>query len=68
MRLAGFNTGIALACLAPSTGFAQNNSEAQLGVARNHMERGRDFFAQARFTEAAQEFLAAYEVQPFSAF
>lgn len=68
MRLWVLTCGIALVCLWPSTTFAQNNSEAQLELARTHMEQGRDFFAQARFTEAAQEFLAAYEVQPFSAF
>lgn len=36
--------------------------------AREHMERGQALYLQARFEEAAAEFRAAYEAQPFSAF
>ncbi len=36
--------------------------------ARSHMERGQALYLQARFEEAATEFQAAYEAQPFSAF
>jgi len=44
--------------------------EAQTAVerARDHMERGQALYLQARFEEAAAEFEAAYEAQPFSAF
>lgn len=37
-------------------------------LAREHMERGQALYLQARFEEAASEFQAAYESQPFSAF
>lgn len=36
--------------------------------ARDHMERGQTLYLQARFEEAAAEFEAAYESQPFGAF
>lgn len=36
--------------------------------AREHMERGQTLYLQARFEEAAAEFEAAYEAQPFGAF
>ena len=36
--------------------------------ARDHMERGQALYLQARFEEAAAEFEAAYEAQPFGAF
>ena len=68
MRVWLFACGIVLASLFPKLALAQRNRDNQIDVARDHMERGRDFFAQERYTEAAQEFLAAYEVQPFSAF
>ena len=32
------------------------------------MERGQILYVQARYIEASQEFLLAYEYQPFSAF
>ncbi len=37
-------------------------------VARAHMEQGQAYYLQGRFGEAATEFEAAYEAQPFSAF
>jgi len=37
-------------------------------AARIHMERGQILYVQARYIEASQEFLLAYEYQPFSAF
>lgn len=46
---------------------APSGSEA-LERARDHMERGQELYQQARFIEAAQEFQAAYDAQPFSAF
>jgi hypothetical protein len=46
-------------------------ARAQAGAmetARERMERGQDLFRAGRFIEAAEEFQAAYEAQPFSAF
>lgn len=37
-------------------------------AARTHMERGQILYVQGRYIEASQEFLLAYEYQPFSAF
>jgi len=39
-----------------------------LDRARTHMEQGQSFYLQGRFDEAAAEFEAAYQAQPFSAF
>jgi hypothetical protein len=36
--------------------------------AREHMERGQALYGAQRYIEAAEEFLRAYEAQPFSAF
>lgn len=36
--------------------------------AREHMERGQALYGANRYIEAAEEFLRAYEAQPFSAF
>jgi len=33
-----------------------------------HMERGQILYVQGRYIEASQEFLLAFEYQPFSAF
>jgi hypothetical protein len=37
-------------------------------VAREHMERGQALYGAARYIESAEEFLRAYEAQPFAAF
>jgi tetratricopeptide (TPR) repeat protein len=37
-------------------------------AARTHMERGQILYVQGRYIEASQEFLLAFEYQPFSAF
>jgi hypothetical protein len=37
-------------------------------VARERMERGQGLFVARRYAEAAEEFVRAYEAQPFSAF
>ncbi|HEX6243029.1 MAG TPA: PEGA domain-containing protein [Polyangiales bacterium] len=37
-------------------------------LAREHMERGQSLYAAARYIESAEEFLRAYEAQPFAAF
>jgi hypothetical protein len=42
--------------------------ENPLEVAREHMERGQALYAAGRFIESAEEFLRAYEAQPFAAF
>jgi uncharacterized FlaG/YvyC family protein len=39
-----------------------------LEVAREHMERGQGLYAAGRFIESAEEFLRAYEAQPYAAF
>ena len=39
-----------------------------LEVAREHMERGQGLYSAGRFIESAEEFLRAYEAQPFAAF
>ncbi|MCS6798096.1 MAG: PEGA domain-containing protein [Myxococcota bacterium] len=49
---------------------AQTMAEERRAVeqARERMERGQELYLQSRFLEAAEEFLAAYELQPFGAF
>jgi len=47
---------------------AQPEEMTAIQRARDHMERGQAMYLQARFEEAAAEFEAAYEAQPFSAF
>ncbi len=39
-----------------------------LEVAREHMERGQALYGAGRYIESAEEFLRAYEAQPFAAF
>jgi hypothetical protein len=46
----------------------ENEAPSAIERARDHMERGQALYLQARFEEAAAEFEAAYEAQPFSAF
>lgn len=40
----------------------------RMDEARRHMEQGQTFYLQGRFAEAAEEFEAAHESQPFAAF
>src|SRR5688500_14792141 len=42
--------------------------ENPMEVAREHMERGQALNQAGRFIESAEEFLRAYEAQPFAAF
>ena len=39
-----------------------------LDVAREHMDRGQALYEAGRYVEAVEEFLRAYDAQPFSAF
>jgi hypothetical protein len=59
--------GVAAAVSSTGRGVAGAQSGA-MERAREHMERGQELFRAARFIEAAEEFQAAYEAQPFSAF
>jgi hypothetical protein len=43
-------------------------TENPMEVAREHMERGQALYGAARYIESAEEFLRAYEAQPFAAF
>lgn len=43
-------------------------ARSPMEVAREHMERGQALYGAGRFIESAEEFLSAYEAQPFSAF
>jgi len=43
-------------------------SRNPLEEAREHMERGQALYGAGRYIESAEEFLRAYEAQPFSAF
>ena len=55
--------------LAPRGLEAQDAPAASsMEVARERMERGQGLFAARRYAEAAEEFIRAYEAQPFSAF
>ena len=56
-----------LGLAAVGTAQAQDESSS-MQRAREHMERGQTLYLQARFEEAAAEFEAAYEAQPFGAF
>lgn len=46
----------------------RSTQHAPMDVAREHMERGQSLYHAGRFIEAAEEFLHAYEAQPFAAF
>lgn len=58
--------------LSPSRAGAQGRESAEerpsIEIARSHMEQGQAYYLQGRFGEAAAEFEAAYEAEPFSAF
>ncbi|HBQ13089.1 MAG TPA: hypothetical protein DEF51_18780 [Myxococcales bacterium] len=57
------------ALLLASPAWAQSDEGGSaIELARQHMERGQALYLQARFEEAAAEFDAAYDAQPFSAF
>jgi hypothetical protein len=47
---------------------AQQAEANPMEVARGHMERGQALYQAGRFIESAEEFLRAYEAQPFAAF
>jgi PEGA domain len=47
---------------------ARPSSVNPMEVAREHMERGQTLYGAGRFIESAEEFLRAYEAQPFAAF
>lgn len=47
---------------------ATPNAPNPMEIAREHMERGQALYEAARYIEAAEEFLRAYEAQPFAAF
>lgn len=77
MRGFAFGLGLSVCLLGlATTGRAQDAEEEEseeaprsaIERARAHMERGQALYLQARFEEAAAEFEAAYEAQPFSAF
>ncbi|GAB4212356.1 MAG: hypothetical protein OHK0013_35010 [Sandaracinaceae bacterium] len=53
--------------VAPRVASAQRVRSA-LEQARDRMEQGQAYFLQGRFGEAAAEFEAAYQIQPFTAF
>jgi hypothetical protein len=47
---------------------ARETTANPMEVAREHMERGQALYGAARYIESAEEFLRAYEAQPFAAF
>ena len=47
---------------------AAGEERPSIEIARSHMEQGQAYYLQGRFGEAAAEFEAAYEAEPFSAF
>jgi tetratricopeptide (TPR) repeat protein len=51
-----------------ATGPESATTKNPLEVAREHMERGQALYRAARYIESAEEFLSAYQAQPFSAF
>jgi PEGA domain len=53
---------------AVGTPAAQAPQQNPMEVAREHMERGQALYTAARYIESAEEFLRAYEAQPFAAF
>jgi len=54
--------------VAPSAEPAAPSTRNPLEEAREHMERGQALYGAGRYIESAEEFLRAYEAQPFSAF
>jgi hypothetical protein len=57
---------VGAAVLAPVA--AAQRPRSALEQARTRMEQGQAYFLQGRFGEAATEFEAAYQIQPFTAF
>ncbi|WP_053236502.1 PEGA domain-containing protein [Sandaracinus amylolyticus] len=63
--------GFAVVVLGTSAGWvpaARAQERSSIETARAHMEQGQAYYLQGRFGEAAAEFEAAYEAEPFSAF
>jgi len=54
-------------CLSTSA-HAESSEPNPMEVSREHMERGQALYQAGRFIESAEEFLRAYEAQPFAAF
>ncbi len=54
-------------CLSTSA-HAESSEPNSMEVSREHMERGQALYQAGRFIESAEEFLRAYEAQPFAAF
>lgn len=52
----------------PAPQVARQTTANPMEVAREHMERGQALYGAARYIESAEEFLRAYEAQPFAAF
>lgn len=62
---------LAIALTANATQAQEPAAEEQVNpmeVAREHMERGQALYQGERYIESAEEFLKAYEAQPFAAF
>lgn len=57
-----------VANLGLSTAVAAQDRETSIEQARRLMEQGQTYYLQGRFGEAAAEFEAAYQAEPFSAF
>ncbi|MDB4985769.1 MAG: TonB-dependent receptor [Myxococcaceae bacterium] len=53
---------------AEATALPEPRPRNPLEVSREHMERGQALYGAGRYIESAEEFLRAYEAQPFSAF
>lgn len=67
-RAVGFLAMFLLGALLPApSGHAQQDA-SPVESARRRMEQGQAYFLQGRFGEAAAEFEAAYDSQPFGAF
>lgn len=56
------------AALEARAAIARSTTANPMEVAREHMERGQALYGAGRFIESAEEFLRAYEAQPFAAF
>jgi hypothetical protein len=60
---------LALALAVPVAAVAQDDADRpSIEIARSHMETGQAYYLQGRFGEAAAEFEAAYQAEPFGAF
>jgi tetratricopeptide (TPR) repeat protein len=60
---------VAVLALLPRVAAAQaEDSNDPVEAARSHMERGQILYVQGRYIESAEEFLRAFDAQPYSAF